>query len=193
MAVTLLSSGGLLMVVWWSSGGLLAVFRWSSGCLPMVLRWSLGGHQAVFRLSSCSLLAVFWQTSGHLICTLISENQGLDKLRSVSKISGTAQLNFFSVCHLDFFQVYGTNLKKNQLTNWKKFRSTEKKFRCPGPEIFLRFETDLNFSRPWFSEIKVQIKWPRVQLSPSYVAAAACKIAKHAILVWTFFPSLKSS
>jgi hypothetical protein len=26
-------------------------------------------------------------------------------------------------------------------------------------EIFLRFEADLNFSRPSFSEIKVQIKW----------------------------------
>ena len=35
-----------------------------------------------------------------------------------------------------------------------------KKFRFPGPEIFLRFETDLNFSRPRFSEIKVQIKRP---------------------------------
>ena len=35
-----------------------------------------------------------------------------------------------------------------------------KKSRCKGPEIFLRFETDLNFSRPWFSEIKVQIKRP---------------------------------
>ena len=44
-------------------------------------------------------------TIGLLICTLISENQGLEKLRSVSnlrKISGPA--------HLDFFQVYGMNL-----------------------------------------------------------------------------------
>ena len=108
----------------------------------------------------------------HLFCTLISENQGLDILRSVSnliKISVpvhlnffSVHLNFFSVCHLNFFQVYGTNLKKIQLTNWKKFRSTEKKIRCAGPEIFLRFETDLNFSRPWFSEMKVQIKWPNV-------------------------------
>ena len=41
-----------------------------------------------------------------LICTLISENQGLEKSRSVSylrKISGPAHLDFFSVCHLDFF------------------------------------------------------------------------------------------
>ena len=37
----------------------------------------------------------------------------------------------------------------------------EKKFRCEGPEIFLSFKRDLNFSRHWFSEIKVQIKWPR--------------------------------
>ena len=26
-------------------------------------------------------------------------------------------------------------------------------------EIFIRFETDLDLSRPWFSEIKVQNKW----------------------------------
>ena len=45
-------------------------------------------------------------TIGLLICTLISENQGLEKLRSVSNprtISGPANLDFFSVCHLDFF------------------------------------------------------------------------------------------
>jgi hypothetical protein len=51
--------------------------------------------------------------SGLLISTLIYENQGLEKLRSVSnlsKISGPAHLNLFSVCHLDFFQVYGINL-----------------------------------------------------------------------------------
>ena len=49
--------------------------------------------------------------------------------------------------------------EKIQETNWKKLRCTEKKIRCAGPEFFLRFEVDLNFSRPWFSEIKVQIKW----------------------------------
>ena len=100
---------------------------------------------------------------GHLICTLISENEGLEKLRSVSnlrKISGPAELNFFSVhlsffsvCHLNFFQIYGINFEKNSGDKLKK------KFRCAGTEIFLRFEADLNFSRPSFSEIKVQIKW----------------------------------
>ena len=50
---------------------------------------------------------------GLLICALSSENQGLQKLRSISnlrKFSGPAHLDFFSVCHLDFFQVYGINL-----------------------------------------------------------------------------------
>ena len=61
----------------------------------------------------------------HLSCTLISENQDLEKLRSVS------------------------NLRKNSGDKLKKkLRSTEKKFRCTGPEIFLSFETDCNFSRP---------------------------------------------
>ena len=110
-------------------------------------------------LSSMSNSAV--TTVSHLFCTLISENQGLDKSRSVSNLIKSSVS--FSFCHMNFFQVYGTNLKKIQLTNWKKFRSTEKKFRCAGPEIFLRFETDLNFSRPWFSEMKVQIKWPSVR------------------------------
>ena len=115
-------------------------------------------------------ISVSIPSDSHLFCTLISENQGLEKLRSIlnlRKISGPAELNFFSVhlnffsvCHLNFFQIYTINLKKSRWQTEKKLRCTEKKFRCAGPEIFLRFETDLNFSRPWFSEIKVQIKWP---------------------------------
>ena len=92
----------------------------------------------------------------HLICALISENEGLEKSRSASnlrKISVPAHLNFFSVCHLNFFQIYGINFEKNSGDKLKK------KIRCEGTEIFLRFETDLNFSRPSLSEIKVQIKW----------------------------------
>ena len=104
----------------------------------------------------------------HLFCTLISENKGLDKSRSVSnliKISVpvhlnffSVHLNFFSVCHLNFFQVYGTNLKKIQLTNWKKFRFTEKKFRSAGPDFFLRFETDLNFQDLDFQKSRCRLK-----------------------------------
>ena len=89
----------------------------------------------------------------HLICTLISENKGLEKLRSASnlrKISAPAHLIFFSVCHLSFF----LNL----------YHRSEKKIRCAGTEIFLRFEADLDFSRPSFSEIKAQIKWLKVCL-----------------------------
>ena len=81
---------------------------------------------------------------GLLICTLISENQGLEKLRSVSnlrKILGPAKKDFFSVCHLDFFQVYGINLA------FFLGGDLEKKSRFAGPEIFLRFQADLDFSR----------------------------------------------
>ena len=91
------------------------------------------------------VLYVFGTSYGLLICTLISENQGLAKSRSVSnlrKISGPAHLDFFSVCHLDFFQVYGINLAF--FSRWRP----RKKSRFAGPEIFLRFEADLDFSRP---------------------------------------------
>ena len=138
-------------------------------------------------------------TYGHLFCTFISENQGLEKLRSTSnlrKISGPAHLKFFSVdlrffsvCHLNFFHVYGINLKKK--LRWqteKKLRSTEKKFSCAGPEIFLRFETDLNFSRPWFSEIKVQIKWP-LHRSKQFVTGSQIRLRQWHI---TFFLNNKS-
>ena len=82
---------------------------------------------------------------GLLICSLIPENQGLEKLRSVSnlrKMSGPAHLEFFSVCHLDFFQVYGIDLA------FYLGGDLEKKSRFAGPEIFLRFEVELDFSRP---------------------------------------------
>ena len=48
----------------------------------------------------------FGEMFSHLFCTLSSENQGLEKLRSVSNLrknSGPAHLDFFSV-HLSFFQ-----------------------------------------------------------------------------------------
>ena len=82
---------------------------------------------------------------------MISENQGLEKLRSVSnlrKFSGPAHLNFFSVCHLNFFLVYGINLA------FFLSGDLEKKSRFAGPEIFLRCEADLDFSKPWFFRIQ---------------------------------------
>jgi hypothetical protein len=88
---------------------------------------------------------------------LISENQGLEKSGSASdhwKISGTGKLEFFLGLHLE---------KKLDLYHKPEKNPGDKlKKRCAGPEIFLRFETDLNFSRPLFSEIKVQIKRPFV-------------------------------
>ena len=83
-------------------------------------------------------------TFGLLICTLVSENQGLEKSRSASNLSfsGPANLDFFSVCHLNFFQIYSINL-----AFFSRGRP-RKKSRFAGPENFLRFETDLDFSRP---------------------------------------------
>ena len=76
-------------------------------------------------------------TLGLLICTLISEIPGLQESRSVfsnrRKISGPA--------NLDFFQVYSINLAF--FSRWRP----RKKSRFAGPEIFLRFEVDLEFSR----------------------------------------------
>ena len=61
-----------------------------------------GGKCYVFPVLS----QISTHTISHLICALISENEGLEKSRSASnlrKISVPAQLNFFSVCHLSFF------------------------------------------------------------------------------------------
>ena len=70
--------------------------------------------QICYRFFQKFILGFRSQTINHLFCTLISENQGLEKLRSIlnlRKISGPAELNFFSVhlsffsvCHLDFFR-----------------------------------------------------------------------------------------
>ena len=76
----------------------------------------------LFGLIQIKIVALM--TIGHLICTLISENKGLWKLRSVSnlrKILGPAHLNFFfSTPEVfvslspGFFQVYSINLKKKR-------------------------------------------------------------------------------
>ena len=54
-----------------------------------------------------SMLFISNNSHGLLICTLISENQSLEKSRSISnprKISGSANLDFFQVWHLIFFR-----------------------------------------------------------------------------------------
>ena len=86
-----------------------------------------------------------FKSVGLLICTLISENQGLEKLRSASnlrKISGPANLDFFLGLFLEKKLDLYHKPEKNPGDKLKK------KSRCAGPEIFLRFEIDLNFSRP---------------------------------------------
>ena len=66
---------------------------------------------------------------GLLICTLISENQGL--FRTLEK---------FQVLYLNLFFQFSP-LEKIQVPNRKKLRFAE-------PQIFLWFEINLNFSRP---------------------------------------------
>jgi hypothetical protein len=59
-------------------------------------------------------------TVGLLICTLISENQGLKITRSISnprKISGYANLGFFSGLYPEKSWVYTINLKKSRCQN----------------------------------------------------------------------------
>ena len=79
---------------------LLFIFAFSISKIPTIL-------DIIFRSIAPILWAFGWCYTilGILICTLISENQGLQKLRSVSnlrKISGPAHLIFFSV-DLNFF------------------------------------------------------------------------------------------
>ena len=67
---------------------------------------NIGGGIAALSISAVGPII------SHLICNLISENQGLEKLRSVSnlrKISGPAHMDFFFSLSPKFFQVYGIN------------------------------------------------------------------------------------
>ena len=70
------------------------------------------------------------RTISHLFCTLISENTGLEKLRStlnLRKISGPAKLDFFSV-HLRFFFSLSAGFFSDLYHKPKKeFSCTEKK------------------------------------------------------------------
>ena len=79
---------------------------------------------------------------GLLICTLISENQGLDKLRSVSNLRNISRSYtpgfFFSLSHGFFSDLW---YKSRFFFRWRP----RKKIRFAGPEIFLRFEADLGF------------------------------------------------
>ena len=74
-------------------------------------------------------------------------NQGL--FQTLEKFQGV-----FQVRHLDYFQVYSIN---TAFCLKKKSRSAE-------PEIFLGFELELDFSRPGFSEIRVEIKRSKLKL-----------------------------
>ena len=83
----------------------------NNGMKSFWLKYSVGLHQNLnptIELNPSKRLCC-----SHLICTLISENQVLQKLSSVSnlrKIWVPAHLSFFPVPHLNFFQVYDMNL-----------------------------------------------------------------------------------
>ena len=103
----------------------------------------------------------------HYVQGVRSRVQKVEMMRLPNFINITVKyklsVTLIDLLSLKTIEICTINLKKTQVTNWKKkLRRTEKKIRCAGPEIFLRFETDLNFSSTWFSEIKVQIKWPIV-------------------------------
>ena len=83
-------------------------------------------------------------TDGLLICTLIFENLGLEKSRSASNlrnISGPGNLNFFS-------RSPPKNKARFIYHKSEKNPGAKLKKKNPGPDKFLRFEADLDFSRP---------------------------------------------
>ena len=96
-----------------------------------------------FTLFTCHQFAV-----GNLICTLISENQGIEKFSSASDLRKNSvpadqnffsvHLNFFSVCLLDFFRFIVIN------SSFFQGGDLEKKIK---PEVSLRYEGDLDFLR----------------------------------------------
>ena len=89
--------------------------------MPSMQKTSQACQRDQFLVFITSMLFISDNSHSLLICTLISENQGLEKSRSVSNPSRFAE-----------------------------------------PEICLGFEIDIDFSRPLFSEIGVQIKRPTV-------------------------------
>ena len=109
----------------------------------------------IFHLNSKCIIQILlfeWYLHCFLICTLISENQGLlqtfENFRSCSP-------DFFSVLPLDFFQIYGINLeKKSSLQDLKFFYGLKQtlifqdldflKSRCRlKGHLFIQFMLDL--------------------------------------------------
>ena len=112
----------------------------------------------------------------HYVQGVRSRVQKVEMMRLPNFINITVKyklsVTLIDLLSLKTIEICTINLKKTQVTNWKKkLRRTEKKIRCAGPEIFLRFETDLNFSSTWFSEIKVQI------MSMADCVQSACFVA----------------
>ena len=108
---------------------------------------------------------VFNEILGLLICTVISENQVLEKSISASnlrKFSGPANLDFYTL-----------NLKKIQVTNWKKI------------QVCRTWNFSKVWNRHWFSEIKVQIKRPPVKIPIWYKNTVKIKQSNPILFSWT--------
>ena len=103
---------------------------------PWHARWCQTLHYGAFWQKSCPV-KIYWNilllvSNSHLICPLISENEGLEKSRAASnlkKISVPAHLNFFFSLSPEFFSdLYhrseknsGDKLKKNSGVQELKF------------------------------------------------------------------------
>ena len=100
-------------------------------------------------------------SNSHLFCTLISWKsrsweikvyfKPLKNFRSCRTEFFFSTPDFFSVCHLNFFQIYTINLKKSRWQTEKNSGVLKKNQVC----------RTWNFSKVW-RPIKVQIKWPSV-------------------------------
>ena len=134
----------------------------------MTKRWIRYIYTNVHSSKGCKMKHEFLSVIlGLLICTLISKNQSPNPRKN----SGSATLFFFQISTL---KKTGFILKREKNPGAKP----KKKSRSAGPEIFLGFEIDLDFSRPWFSEIRVQIK--RQSLKQDWkITAVGLSMLKH--------------
>ena len=81
---------------------------------------------------------VILKLNNSLICTIISENQGI--LQNLKRVQVLHSLICFQFSILEKSWVYAINLKKkSRCQTWKNGSA--------GPESFLNFEIDLDFSR----------------------------------------------
>ena len=121
--------------------------------------WLTPSHLFIF-LTSLGIFALFSGTGVASISKLKATNANQTETETKFQYSAFLNPNFWKSKSWEI-KVYFKPWKKLSLY-YKAEKNLgakpEKKSRFAGPELFLRFEIGLDFSRPWFSEIKVQIK-----------------------------------